>query len=174
MVVKDLIMEKHKEAENTLFFKKLVTKNISKEIWANFLFNKMLFYNEMEQKLDLDVFKGLYRTEKLKSDFLNMKVKTYSVKNSVFDYIKYLNEIDEKKLMAHVYVWYMGDLNGGNIINKIIDFKSDSLVFENPEYLKEKILDQIDINMLEEINNSFDWAIKILKDFEKDLSQESN
>jgi heme oxygenase len=174
MAIKDLIMEKHKEAENTLFFKKLITKNISKEIWANFLFNKMLFYNEIEQKLNLELFKGLNRTEKLKNDFLNMKIKSYSIKNSVLEYVKYLKQIDEKKLMAHVYVWYMGDLNGGNMINKIIDFKSDSLVFEDPEYLKQKILDNIDNNMLEEINNSFDWAIKILKDFEEDLLQEPN
>jgi heme oxygenase len=174
MVIKNLITEKHKEAENTLFFKKLISKKITKEIWANFLFNKMLFYNEIEHKLNLEIFKDLIRTEKLKKDFLNLKVETFSIKNSVFEYIDYLNKINEKELMAHVYVWYMGDLNGGNVINKIIDFESSSLVFENSEYLKQKILDYIDISMLEEINNSFDWAIKILNDFEKDLLEESN
>ena len=171
MSIKELIFEKHKEAENTLFFKSIIGRKLPKQIWYNFLLNKMLILSCIEEKIDH--IEGLSRVNKLRNDILSSEVSTFQIKNSTFEYVKYIKNIDNNLLFAHVYVWYMGDLNGGKMIKKIINSPNTNLEFENPDFLKNTILEKIDISMIDEINSCFDWVNKLLKEFDEDILQES-
>jgi heme oxygenase len=174
MELKHMIVEKHKEAEATMFFKHLIERKLPEKIWINFLFNKMLFLSEIETRLDLNQFGDLPRVDKILDDVVNSNTKQLKVKKATFDYVRYLELLEKEKLFAHVYVWYMGDLNGGKMIKKIAAGKTTSLDFEDAETLKQKIMSNINIDMIEEINYCFDWAINILTEFESDILQESS
>lgn len=174
MAIKDLIVNKHKEAEKTLFFQKLIQKKLPKEVWANFIFNKMMILSSIEKKLNMKEFFGLSRVDLLKNDLINTKVQNYQIKKTTFNYIDYVDTLDGDNIFAHVYVWYMGDLNGGKVIKKIVEGDCSSLDFVEPELLKEKILNKTSVDMIEEINGCFDWVIKLLNEFEKDIVQEIN
>jgi len=172
MVIKDYIIEKHKEAEGTLFFKSIIERKMPNQVWYNFLFNKMLILSCLEEKIEY--IEGLSRVAKLRDDLLSSRLQNLQIKKTTFNYIDYLRNLNNDFLFAHVYVWYMGDLNGGKMIKKIIEAQHTNLEFEDSETLKKLILDKVDINMIDEINVCFDWVTKLLKEFDKELLQESN
>jgi heme oxygenase len=172
MAIKDYIVEQHKEAENTLFFKSIIDRKMSNQIWHNFLFNKMLILSCLEEKIE--PIEGLSRVAKLRDDLLSSRLQNFQIKKITFDYIDYLRNANNDFLFAHVYVWYMGDLNGGKMIKKIREAQHTNLEFEDPEKLKKIILDKVDISMIDEISVCFGWVTKLLKEFDKEISQESN
>jgi heme oxygenase len=172
MAIKDYIVEKHKEAENTLFFKSIIERKMPNQVWHNFLFNKMLILSCLEEKIES--IEGLSRVAKLRDDLLSSKLQNFQIKKTTFDYIDYLRNANNDFLFAHIYVWYMGDLNGGKMIKKIIEAQHTNLEFEDPETLKKIILDKVDMSMIGEINVCFDWVTKLLKEFDEEITQESN
>jgi heme oxygenase len=64
----------------------------------------------------------------------------------------------------------MGDLSGGAMIKRIIKSPNSSLDFDNPEELKKNIMLKINEKHIDEVNVAFDWAIKIMKEYDKDLT----
>jgi heme oxygenase len=172
-ILKDLIYEKHRKAEETLLFKSLVKRRLSEKVWANFLFNKMFIMDSIEAKLDNE-FSDLFRSSLIKKDLLNSEVKEFKIKDTTRRYINYIETLNYDKLFAHVYVWYMGDLSGGQIIKKVLETKSSHLDFKDPEGLKSKIMSKVSVDMIEEVNVSFDWVTELLNEFEQDIIEETD
>jgi len=173
--MKDLIKDKHSEAENTLFMKTIFEKKMPEKLWADFIYNKSVWYKAIETKAEeeglLDDLEGIKRTEKLLEDFnsSNKYENTPKIKKSVSDYFNYIMSLEPGKVMAHLYTWYMGDLSGGKMIKEIIKAPHSSLEFDNPEELKRNILSKINHDYIDEVNVAFDWAIKIMKEYDEEL-----
>ena len=173
--MKYLIEGKHKEAENTLFMKTVFAGKMTEELWADFTYNKALWYKAIEIKAEaeglLDNLFGINRYEKLLDDYnkSNKYINAPDVKQSSIDYHYYIMGLEKNKVIAHLYTWYMGDLSGGSMIKRIIKAPNSSLDFDNPEELKKNIMLKINDTYIEEVNVSFDWAIKIMKEYDKDL-----
>lgn len=172
-ILKDLIYEKHRKAEETLLFKSLVKRKLSEKVWMNFLFNKMFVMNAMEDRLSND-FSELFRSSLIKKDILNSNEIHFEIKETTKRYIDYINSLNYDKLFAHVYVWYMGDLSGGQIIKKVLGTKNTHLDFKDPERLKGKIMSKVSVDMIEEVNVSFDWVSELLNEFEQDIIGETD
>ena len=68
--------------------------------------------------------------------------------------------------MAHLYVWHMGDLYGGQMIKKIMPGNNRALTFKDPESLKTIMRSKLTDSMGDEANVAFDWAIKLLNDYD--------
>ena len=76
-----------------------------------------------------------------------------------------MNLSDTDLVLAHLYVWHMGDLYGGQMIKKILaDFPHNHLEFADPELLKTNIRNKLHTGLAEEANNAFDWAIRLMND----------
>lgn len=170
MDIKNFIVDKHREAEETVFFKTLIDRKLTGAVWGNFLFNKILILSFIEARMssinDLD------RTKKLICDIVNSGCTNFTVKPTTYEYVNYLKKIDDSLLMAHVYVWYMGDLNGGKMIKKIAPTENTHLDFSDPDTMKKQIMEKVNTNLVEEITISFDWVINLLNEFEEDIQKE--
>jgi len=173
--MKDLIAEKHKEAENTLFMQTVFRNKMSEEMWADFIYNKAVWYKAIENKAKeegiLEDLPGIERYSLLMNDYENSNKyeKLPNIKKSTIEYFDYINNLPIGKVIAHLYTWYMGDLSGGSMIRRIIKAPHSSLEFDNPEQLRKKILSKVSKNDVEEVNNAFDWAIRIMKEYDKEL-----
>lgn len=178
MSLKELTSEKHTEAENTPFMKAVFNRTLPKELWVDWTYQKTLFYGAIENAagthtllIDLpDIQRSFY----LWDDFYEMwdeKTIKPRYRPVVIEYFNYLLSIsnDPDRVMAHLYTWHMGDLFGGQMIKKIIDGSHKSLEFKNANTLKETIRTKINDSMGEEANVAFDWAIRMMRDYDSSL-----
>jgi heme oxygenase len=174
--MKELIAGKHKEAEDTLFMKTVFAGKMTEELWADYTYNKTIWYKAIEDKAKtegiLNNLVGIERFEKLLEDYRLSKKYPNSpnVKESSIQYHYYIMGLETDKVVAHLYTWYMGDLSGGAMIKRIIKSPNSSLDFDNPEELKKNIMLKINEKHIDEVNIAFDWAIKIMKEYDKDLT----
>lgn len=177
MSLKDLTKEKHLEAESTLFMKAVFDKTLPQGLWIDWTYQKWIFYSAIEhvaQKNDLLLdLPDISRTVHLFTDYETMNVdkKIYDVRPEVVKYCNYIHSIadDPKKIMAHLYTWHMGDMFGGQMIKKLVPGSHRSLDFDDVGNLVSNIRTKIDDTMGDEANVAFDWAIRIMKDYDCSL-----
>jgi len=173
--LKDLTKNKHIEAESTLFMKAVFKKQLPKELWIDYTYNKMLFYGAIETKARAegltDNLPDIDRAYKLYEDYREMSGGCFAhrFKPSVIAYHRYILDLEPGKVLAHLYTWHMGDLHGGQIIKKLVDVPHRNLDFKDPDALKTAIRAKLDDSLGDEANIAFDWAIRILNEYANDL-----
>ena len=172
MSLRDLTKDKHTEAESTAFMKAVFDNKMPLHLWADFTYNKMIFYGAIEAKARaegvMDDLNGIDRAYWLYEDFKAMRCQG-SIKTSVAEYRQYILDLEPGKVLAHLYTWHMGDLHGGQMIKKMIDAPHRSLEFEDRVELINKMRAKLDDSLGEQANNAFDWAIRIMKEYDGDI-----
>lgn len=172
--LKELTAEKHKEAETHPFVKLLFSGNIDPKFYATYLYNLHTCYNIVEGFAALN---GLIselpaefrRAPHIYADYEELWSEESSPKilKSTSEYLEYmnlLNDMNPKNVAAHIYVRHIGDLAGGQMISKKIPGSGRMYKFENPGLLRSKIMDLINVDMADEANRCFDFAIKTFND----------
>ena len=72
-----------------------------------------------------------------------------------------------RSIMAHVYTWHMGDLFGGQMIKRVVSAPHRALDFDNADLLKTNIRVKLKDTMSTEANCAFEWAIKLLEEYDE-------
>jgi len=171
--LKEQTHEKHKEAEAQPFIKEIFQKRVETSKYAEYLYQLYLIYHAMENiagpKLGTyEGIPGLYRAEAIFKDFQELAVadKTYTIKEPTLKYIQYIMDITEHDdLIAHMYVRYLGDLNGGQIFAKLVPGSGTMFQFENKEELTNNFRAKLKDDMGPEACIAFDYNFAIAKEF---------
>lgn len=179
MSLKELTAEKHKLAESTAFMRAVFDKSLPQDLWIDWTYQKWLFYGAIEGAAGANQLLGdlpdLRRAFYLFMDYneMNTERKKHEFRPIVVDYYNYLISIskDPNKVMAHLYTWHMGDLFGGQMIKKIVPGSHRNLEFADPRTLMTNIRAKLDDSMGDEANVAFDWAIRMMKDYDASLGQ---
>jgi len=174
MSLKELTKESHDAAENTKFMQAVFKKKMPLDVWADFTHQKTLIYNAIEGVAGalglLSNMQDIRRTYLLYEDYLVMTggSSTHEYRKSTLEYYQYLINLypDSRKIIAHLYTWHLGDLHGGQMIKKIMPGSHKSLDFENAPELIKKVRILIDDDMADEANLAFNYAIKIMKEYD--------
>jgi heme oxygenase len=174
MSLKELTAEKHKLAETTPFMRAVFAGTMPKEVWTDYTYQKHLWYKEIEgaarQAGLLENLSGIERADLIMQDYREMIAGTANFntyKEVTKDYVIYLKTLtDSKKILAHLYTWHMGDMFGGQMIKKIIDAPHRHLVFDNTLALITVMRPMLTDDLADEANIAFDWAIKILQEYD--------
>ena len=176
MSLKDLTAEKHKLAETTPFMKAVFARSLPEDLWIDWTYQKWLFYGAIEGIAGasslLHDLPDLRRTFYLFMDYqeMNKENKKYEFRPIVLEYYNYLMSInDPDKIMAHLYTWHMGDMFGGQMIKKIVPGSHRNLEFEDTRTLMTNIRNKLDDRMGDEANIAFDWAIRMMKEYDASL-----
>jgi heme oxygenase len=175
--LKDLTAEKHKLAESTPFMKAVFAQTLPRDIWVDWTYQKWLFYGAIEGAAGanrlLEDLPDLRRAFYLAMDYAEMNGSNplHEFRPVVVDYYNYLLSIskDPEKIMAHLYTWHMGDMFGGQMIKKIVSGPHRNLEFEDPRTLMTNIRAKLDDSMGDEANVAFDWAIRMMRDYDSSL-----
>lgn len=181
MSLKELTQENHAAAENTLFMKAVFNKTLPQDLWADFTYQKSLFYNAIEGCASacglLQDLPDIQRTHYLYRDYMGLTNQTprHGYRRSAIDYYQYILSLhpDANKIMAHLYVWHMGDMFGGQMIKQLVPGPHQGLIFKDAPGLIQKIRTKINDSMADEANIAFTWAIKLLKEYDTSLEQDS-
>jgi heme oxygenase len=174
MNLKEATAEKHAQAEKTPFMRAVFQQKLPIDLWCDYTYQRQLIYNAIEGVAGacglLKDLPDIQRAHYLYRDYMSMVDKNLSHKfrKPTVEYHNYILNIypDNDRIMAHLYVWHMGDLYGGQMIKKIIPGSHLSLTFKDPELLKTNIRNKLKDTMADEANIAFDWAIKLLNDYD--------
>lgn len=179
MSLKELTLDRHQAAENTQFMKAVFAKTLSLDLWADWTYQKTLFYLTIENSAGalglLHDVPSIRRSFYIYQDFSEMwghrPLPAY--RKETVDYHNYLLSIskDPDLIAAHLYVWHMGDLYGGQMIKKIVEAPHRSLDFTDHKKTVDAIRLKINDSMADEANRAFDWAIRIMNSYEQELKQ---
>lgn len=167
MSLKDLTKAKHTEAEHTPFMKAIFNGQMPEPIWADYTYNKMLWYGAIEAKAIseglLDDMPEIARAYYLWQDANEMLPNGFPrFKQAAIDYQNYIFHLPAGKVVAHLYTWHMGDLFGGQMIKKMLPGPHRNLEFTNADALKAAMYSKLDDSLAEEANIAFNWAIRIM------------
>jgi hypothetical protein len=176
MSLKDLTWAKHQQAEDTPFMKAVFNNKMPANVWADYTFNKMLWYGAIESKAHaeglLDDLSGIDRAYYLWQDANEMLEGNFPrFKSLTVDYQTYIFNLEPGKVLAHLYTWHMGDLFGGQMIKKLLPFPHRNLEFRDAPELKITIRNKLTDELGPEANVAFDWAIKLMDTYTDWLDQ---
>jgi len=174
MSLKDLTSVKHAEIEAMPFTQYMLSGNISEEDYAKYLYQMIFVYKALEEVASntgiLDDLPTLPRYYSLMHDYeelvgQNIKHPILPATKEYMDYIKLLTSI--KDIISHMYVRYMGDMAGGQMIKKLVPGSGSFYDFENMRYLMTKFRMKLTDDMAEEAIKAFIFNIAITRQLEE-------
>jgi heme oxygenase len=175
MSLKEITKDLHDEAEKCLLANKLINGSISKEEYANYLWQMVLVYNGIETAANsqglLKNLPDIERTHKIYLDCIELVGPHHQLKwhPTVIEYYQYLLSLNynpEKRhlIKAHLYCRHMGDLFGGQIIKKQVPGSGRFYQFQDRAALISAIREELTDDLGDEARVGFEWAIKIMKE----------
>jgi heme oxygenase len=177
MSLKDLTAEKHALAESTKFMKAVFAKTLPIDLWRDYTYQKAIWYRAIEESARqaglLDNLPDIERANLIMEDYTEMMKDQYhfhTPKEISKDYAIYIRKLsDPNRIMAHLYTWHMGDMFGGQMIKKIVEAPHRHLEFNNARELMTTVRSMLTDDMADEANVAFDWAIRILGEYDASL-----
>ena len=170
MSLRELIKQKHDEAENHRFVKYLFGGNISKKVYADYLYNQSIVYKALEDRANhfgiLDTIKEIQRYDSICQDIKGIRASYHNHRkyDSTFEYVSYVSDLPSERILPHVYVRHMGDMFGGAILKKIVPGNGIMYDFENRSELIAKLRSMLNDDMSLEANIVFDYAIRLYEE----------
>ena len=169
MSLKELTITQHRNAERQKFASILMSGKIEEKIYLQYLFNQYACYNALENHDNFVLpHEDLKRSNSIKEDIeeLNIYIKDKLTEILTKSTLKYIDHVvhnikTENDFMAHVYVRYLGDLRGGQMIAKKIPGEGRYYNFKNPKNLADIIYSKLDDSMASEAKIVFDFATKL-------------
>ena len=169
-------MKQHSNAERQKFAGVLMSGKISEESYLKYLQNQFYCYYTLENHSKFNLPDDrLKRSDNILEDIQELKQtdgEMYNMRDalteSTKDYIKYVkdNINTQEDFMAHVYVRYLGDLRGGQMISKKVPGSGKYYEFDEPEELANSIYSNIYDDMADEAKKVFDYATKLFKEMD--------
>ena len=164
-------MKQHTNAERQKFAGVLMSGKISDRAYLRYLKNQYYCYYALENNTKFNLPDDrLKRSEKILEDVRELQHKLYesnrdmadALTESTLKYGSYVDTIKTKEdFMAHVYVRYLGDLRGGQMISKKVPGSGKYYEFDEPEELANSIYSNINDDMVDEAKKVFDFATKL-------------
>ncbi len=179
MSLKELTKENHRSAERSWFAGRMFSGKITNPEYAIYLKQQFEAYSALENRFDaLDSIENtsfpddrLKRAGNIYKDLIEMDANgdELPVLESTASYCSYIKETPDHLLYAHVYVRYLGDLKGGQMIAKRVPGEGMYYKFDSPDELEAKIRLKLreDNEFVEECKKCFTFAQKSFEDLKE-------
>jgi len=173
--LREQIKENHDLAEQSKFTQLLLSGNIPKNIYADYLNNQYEMYKVLEEVATnfglLDEFPEIKRADLIKQDLDELNIENLGLNLSTIQYIKYIHSITNPKLLwAHIYVRHFGDMYGGQMIKKVIPSSGKMYEFEDRTGLIAKVRAKLTDDLGDEANRCFEFAIQLFNELEHEYN----
>lgn len=168
--LKTLTREIHAAAENNPMSQMLVSGDMTIEEWATFLRNQLEAYQALEGRKLIQL-ADVLRVPRITADIESTGVDISKIKvvPATWRYAEYVRSLPDHLVWSHIYVRYMGDAHGGQMIKKASRFSTNLLDFTDRvaviKYLREHTADADP----DEAIIAFKWVMDIYSEMHKSL-----
>lgn len=159
--LKEATADSHRRAEQTELVKLIFKKSISSAQYSNLLANQLVYYSAMERVGNIFHDTDLSRSQKIIQDISELNPEQLTVVPESYEYANYISKLSERDLWAHIYVHYLGDMAGGQMLRRCVPGSGTRFEFVEPMVLIDRIRMNVSIANAVEANRAFDWTIKI-------------
>ena len=160
--LKENTAENHRRAENTELVRLIFQKTITPEQYSNLLINQLIYYSAIEQHGLVGP--ELSRIMSIVNDIRELNCSILTVSPLSYEYADYIATLTKQQCWAHVYVHYLGDMMGGQMLKRCVPGSGTRFVFENSAGSISDIRMNVSIADSAEANRAFDWTIRIYDD----------
>lgn len=172
--LKELTKEIHERAERTSFAQRLLN-DISPFDYYVYLANQYEIYKALEEAFDFTGIENLKRADKIANDLLELEtkysifLKTYKICNVINEYKEHIKTLSQDQLLAHVYVRYLGDMYGGQIIKRAVPGSGTMYDFDDKQNLKFALRERLHDGLADEATMCFEFAIQMFTELEQSV-----
>lgn len=169
MNIRELTREAHISAESHPLNQKFISGSISNYDYNIYIFQRSLVIRYLDNFLPDQFTRSEYFIKDLPEGF------EFPVLSSTLNYLHHIQNLDEEFIIAHIYVNYMGDLHGGQIIrannpnreNHHLNFDSISDYFI--QHIRNRMMGRDEV-LAVEANAAFHFIEGILDDVAGEVS----
>ncbi len=172
--LKEATSEKHRLAERMPFNVKMFHGELSKAEYLNYLIQQLELFKTLESKSLIHP--NLSRIQPLLFDIqelANQKIELPPVLNATKQYTAYLNTLNEKSILPHVYLHYMAIMFGGQMIKSKVPSSGKFYKFNEMSDCIQSIRNVQRDEWADEVNRGFDFTIQLFRELELPLEFEN-
>ena len=167
--LKELTWNHHKNAERQKFASILMSGSIPPISYLRYLINQHACYSTLENHIDYTLPDSRLKRSKYILDDINELKTEFNIdtneilSKSSLNYVKHVQENIKSfdDFMAHVYVRYLGDLRGGQMIAKRVPGTGFYYQFDQPDELAKIIYNKLHDDMADEAKIVFNYATEL-------------
>ncbi len=170
MNLKEYTAQEHRSIESLPLTQSLIVGSVDIDTYRRYLTQRFVIFQTIELKLELPG--NLMRRYWVLQDISNLMGSSspQELLDSTKEYVARLEQTDNKTLFGDVYVNYLGELYGGQMIKKALPYSSLHLDFENPNdaitFIRSKI-ENPNQAMLDQARQSFISLSKIYDEIQR-------
>jgi len=162
----------HHAAEQTALAQAMIQGTMSLPLYHQFIFNMAQIYSAIETKIPY-LPGNVQRSPAYAADLKALDRGSGTMLRITQEYVTYIMNLDVPRAWAHIYVHYLGNMYGGQMLKKNITFPTAHLEFKDIKdcisYVRANISD-IDPA---EANRAFDWTMKVYDELDRVFGQDS-
>ena len=160
MDLREAVRDNHQAAEKTRWSQMMISGDMRIEQYAAILYNMQPIYTELE-RTGLITKPEVLRARLVQQDLDALGGTQHGLTLSTVYYTRYLETLDDRARWAHIYVHYLGNMYGGQMIGRRLPGPHTHLIFDDLRgciaYVRENLTDVSQ----QEANTAFIWTMKV-------------
>ena len=169
--LKELTRQHHDNAERTEFADLLLSGDISPKLYQEYLYAQLQNYMALESAVNVPLeLEPIFRSQHIEQDLEELE-SLYGLDEiednlpSTSEYVHHIQTLveegDNDKLLAHLYVRHFGDAHGGQIIKKNVPGSGTMYEFEDRRLLIQEVRELLHDGMADEAKICFEYAERL-------------
>jgi len=160
MDLREAVKDNHQAAEKTRWSQMMISGDMRIEQYAAMLYNMLPIYTELE-RTELITKPEVLRASLVQADLDALGGTTHGLTLSTVYYTRYLESLDDRARWAHIYVHYLGNMYGGQMIGRRLPGPHNHLLFDDLKGCISYVRDNLADVSADEANTAFVWTIKV-------------
>ena len=160
MDLREAVKANHQTAEKTRWSQMMISGDMRIEQYAAMLYNLHPIYTELE-RTGLITKPEVMRAKLVQADLDALGGTKHGLTLSTVYYTRYLETLDDDARWAHIYVHYLGNMYGGQMIGRRLPGQHTHLLFDDLKGCIAYVRDNLTNVTAQEANVAFEWTIRI-------------
>jgi len=160
MDLREAVKDNHQAAEKTRWSQMMISGDMRIEQYAAMLYNLLPIYTELE-RTGLIAKPEVFRARLVQADLDSLGGTTHGLTLSTVYYTRYLETLDDSTRWAHIYVHYLGNMYGGQMIGRRLPGPHSHLLFDDLKGCISYVRDNLAGVSAAEANCAFEWTIRV-------------